>query len=293
MGSKQSYYTARLMVDRNKVDDCFRAYAYFRWADDVVDDPLCSNDTRISFINRQRELIESLYAGEWPESLTIEEEIIADLISNNRSDSDGLRSFIENFLAVIEFDAHRKGRVISQKELDWYSGSLGKSVTDGIQYFIGNGAIYPEGDNRYLAATAAHITHMLRDMVQDVAEGFINIPGEYLEEHDLKPGGTSNPIFKTWVRAQVELARRYFLEGKEYLDELNVLRCKIVAYWYCARFERVLDMIQADDYELRPEYNERRRLGAWIHTAWLAAVITIKHFAKHILPQSQFSSARD
>ena len=36
--SKQSYYTARLLVDRDLVDDCCRAYGYFRWADDVVDE---------------------------------------------------------------------------------------------------------------------------------------------------------------------------------------------------------------------------------------------------------------
>ena len=30
-GSIQTYFTARLMVDRDLVDDFFRAYAYFRW----------------------------------------------------------------------------------------------------------------------------------------------------------------------------------------------------------------------------------------------------------------------
>ena len=35
--SKQSYLTARLLADRDLVDDCLRAYAYFRWVDDMVD----------------------------------------------------------------------------------------------------------------------------------------------------------------------------------------------------------------------------------------------------------------
>jgi len=34
--SKQSYYTARLMVDKDLEVDCFRAYGYFRWVDDMV-----------------------------------------------------------------------------------------------------------------------------------------------------------------------------------------------------------------------------------------------------------------
>ncbi len=35
--SKQSYLTARLLADRDLADDCLRAYAYFRWADDRID----------------------------------------------------------------------------------------------------------------------------------------------------------------------------------------------------------------------------------------------------------------
>lgn len=36
-GSKQAYYTARLMVDKDLVNDFNRAYAYFRWLDDIID----------------------------------------------------------------------------------------------------------------------------------------------------------------------------------------------------------------------------------------------------------------
>ena len=38
--SKQTYYTIRLLVDRDLVPDAYRAYAYFRWVDDVLDAPL-------------------------------------------------------------------------------------------------------------------------------------------------------------------------------------------------------------------------------------------------------------
>ncbi len=52
------------------------------------------------------------------------------------------------------------------------------------------------------------------------------------------------------------MARGFFGEGKCYLDDLDVLRCKIVGYWYCARFEGVLDVIQSEGYVLRAGYNE-------------------------------------
>ena len=83
-GSKQTYYTARLMVDKDLVDYFYRAYAYFRWADDIIDAPASvdaaasvgavasvdglsqSGDERITFIRRQRELIDRLYRKEQP-----------------------------------------------------------------------------------------------------------------------------------------------------------------------------------------------------------------------------------
>ena len=278
--SKQTYYTALLMVDKGLTNDFCRGYAYFRWADDVVDVSSQSRDDGISFIRRQSELIERLYRNSRPDDLTPEEEMVADLICHDEEENSGLQSFIRNLLAVLEFDACRKGRLITQQELTSYSNRLGKSVTDGLQYFIGNGHPYPAADNRCLAATAAHITHMLRDMVPDTADGYINIPCEYLEGHSIGPEDVDSPPFRAWVRGRVEQGRQYFREGKGYLDQLDVLRCKIVGYWYCARFEGVLDAIERDGYALRTVYNERRRLSSWLKMAWLAVSVTLRHIAR-------------
>jgi len=279
-GSKQTYYTARLMVDKELVNDFYRAYAYFRWVDDVVDDSSRSDDERISFVRRQRELIDRLYGDERLDHLTPEEEMVAHLISHDRGENSGLQSFIRNMLAIIEFDAYRKGRLISQQELTWYLDCLGKSVTDGLQHFIGNGHLYPATDNRCLAAVASHITHLLRDTLPDTANGFINIPREYVEAHGISPENVDSPPFRAWVRSRVELARQYYREGRRYLNELDVLRCRIVGHWYCARFEGVLDGIERDGYILRPAYNERRKLSAWVRFAWLAISVTLRYIAR-------------
>ncbi|MCP4167232.1 MAG: squalene/phytoene synthase family protein [Chloroflexi bacterium] len=280
--SKQTYLTARLMVDKDMADDCFRAYAYFRWADDVVDVSSQSKEDRIAFISRQRVLIDRMYRNKRPHDLSPEEEMVTDLISHDKGKNSGLRSFIYNFLAVVEFDAHRKGRPINEDELTWYSSCLGKAVTDCIQYFIGHGHPYATTENRYLAATAAHITHMLRDMVEDTADGYINIPYEYLEAHDIVPEDIDSPPFRAWVRAQVEQAREYFREGKRYLDEVDVLRCKVAGYWYCARFEIILDSIEGDEYILRAEYSERHKRSAWLKMAWIAVSLSLRHVVRRM-----------
>lgn len=280
--SKQSYYTALFMADNGLENDCLRAYAYFRWADDVVDVYCDSRDECISFIVGQRRLVERLCKGERPDDLAPEEEMIADLIGHDNGEESGLKSFIHTFLEVLEFDARRRERPISQAELDWYSAALGESVTDAIQYFVGNGTPYLEDDGRYLAATAAHITHMLRDMVEDVTEGFVNIPQEYLESHGLDPEDVTDPQFRIWVRERVRLARDLFREGKRYLDELPVLRCKIVAYWYCARFECVLDAIERDGYILREVYDERHSLSTRLKLLRLAISLSLRHVVRSL-----------
>jgi phytoene/squalene synthetase len=280
--SKQTYYTARMMVDRDLVDDFFRAYAYFRWADDVIDIHARSEEERISFIERQRAIIEGLYHHEVTNDLAPEERMAADLIRNDRQEGSGLQSFVRNMLAIIEFDAYRRGRLISQEELAWYTNRLGASVTDGILHFVGNGHPYSRNESRYLAATAAHITHLLRDMVRDTSDGFINIPREYLAMHDIHPDDVDSPPYRIWVRERVHHARKYFAEGKIYLNELEVLRAKIVGHWYCARFEAVLDTIERDEYLLRETYDERRRISTWLRIGWMGIYVTIRHFGRRL-----------
>jgi phytoene/squalene synthetase len=262
------------MVDKSLVSDFFKAYAYFRWADDIIDVTSRSREARLSFAKRQRKLIDRLYQNVRPADLEPEEELLADLIQHAKGVGGGLRSFIENMFAVIEFDAYRKGAAITSSELTWYSDRLSQSVTDGLQYFIGNKSPYPAGDGRFLAATAAHIAHLLRDMIPDMADGFINIPEEYLKEQGISPKDVDSPPFQAWVRTRVDQAREYFREGKRYLDSLEVLRCKIAGYWYCARFERILDVIERDGYTLRAAYDTR---FDWLRMLWLGAILTFQH----------------
>ena len=280
--SKQSYLTARLLADRDLMDDCLRAYAYFRWADDRIDISLSGSTERTVFIERQKSLINSLYQGLRPDDLSPEEAMLADLIAFDRAPDSGLRSFIRNFMSILEFDAHRHGRMSSRHELAAYTTCLATAVMDGIQYFIGNDHPYPMTHNRTLAVTGAHITHMLRDMLEDCSAGLVNIPAEYLEVHGTDVKNVNSERFRLWVHEQVELARYCFQEGKAYIDSLDVLRCKLAGVWYCARFECVLNAIERDGYCLRAEYQERHALKTWLEMTRLGAVTIWKHCARRI-----------
>jgi phytoene/squalene synthetase len=280
--SKQSYITARLLADRDLADDCLRAYAYFRWADDLIDIVLQSSDERAAFIVRQQALIERLYRGERPVDLCPEEAMLADLVAHDRGPDSGLRSFIRNFMAVIAFDAGRNGHPVSRRELSAYTVCLGTAVMDGLLYFIANGHPYPRSPERNQAVIGAHLTHMLRDTLEDLPVGFINIPIEDIQSHGICLEDVESEPFRLWVREQVEQARSCFREGKGYIDSLDVLRAKLAGVWYCARFERILDVIERDDFVLRSEYPERHCLKAWLRMVQLGFGVAIGHLASRI-----------
>ncbi len=275
--SLQSYLTMKLLVDKDLVEDSYRAYAYFRWADDMVDKLSASNEEREAFIHGQRTLIEALYRGEVPQTLDRMEAMMANLIRNDRGPNSRLRSYIENFLWIIEFDATRNGRRITGAELREYSDRLAIAVTDAILYFIGNGHLYPEDMHRTSAARAAHMVHMLRDFRDDVPAGYWNIPREVLETHGIRPEETDHPAFREWVRERVAEAREDFRLGKAYIDSLDVFRTKLAASWYCARFEHLLDTIEADGYRLRKDYPRSHGLRSWLRMLGVGVRVTVRH----------------
>jgi phytoene/squalene synthetase len=171
-------------------------------------------------------------------------------------------------MAVMAFDADRKGRLISQQELDDYTRHLATAVTEALHYFIGHNQFAPHDETRYLAVTAAHITHMLRDTCEDIAAGYYNIPCEFIEAHGIAPQDVKSSAYREWVRSRVQLARDYFHIGKTYLSQVENRRCCMAGYAYMARFAGVLDAIEREGYQLRPEYRERKTLRGGLNMGW-------------------------
>ncbi len=273
--SKQTYYTVRFLVDRDRMADAYRAYAYFRWVDDTIDRETAGQEELLAFLARQKALLDGCYQGRWPATLAAEEELLVRLVRDNRSEGDGLYAYLENMMAVMVFDAERRGRFISQAELDAYTRWLAVAVTEALHHFIGHDYHSPQGNERYLAAKAAHITHMLRDTVEDIDAGYYNVPGELLMAQGITPGDLASEPYRRWVKGRVQLARAYFEAGKRYLAHVENLRCRLAGCAYIARFEGVLDAIQRDGYLLRAGYPGCAGAPALIGAVRLAVALTI------------------
>ena len=300
--SKQTYYTIRFLVDRERVADAYRAYAYFRWVDDTLDagEDLAQSgivsrrheveaDERINFLERQKSLLEKCYQGEAPPDATIEENMLIELVRHDHEKNSGLQSYLRNMMQVMEFDARRRGRLISQNELNQYTHWLASAVTEAMHYFIGHNCFSPHDETRYLAVSAAHITHMLRDTFDDIQAGYYNIPHEVLEANHIGPQDVQSDAYRAWVKSRVLLAREYFKAGKGYFARIQNPRCCLASLAYIARFEWLLDTMEREGYSLRPQYNERKSVGTGLRMSWLMFSSMINLRAVDALPQSDVS----
>jgi phytoene/squalene synthetase len=276
--SKQSYYIIRCLVDRDRVEDAFRAYGYFRWVDDILDAGSVSGSAlgeieaseRLAFLTRQKTLLETCYRGEEPREVNLHEHMLVELVRHDPQKNSGLRDYLYNMMLVMDFDARRRGRLISQVELNEYTRCLAVAVTEALHYFVGYKCYTPDDDARYLAVSAAHITHMLRDTYADVQAGYYNIPREVLEANHIEPQDVHSHAYRLWVKSRVNLACQYFAAGRVYFQRVQNPRCRLACYAYIARFDWLLDTIEREGFFLRPEYHERKSLAIRLRIVWLA-----------------------
>ncbi len=268
--SKQTYYTIRFLVDRDLTADAYRAYGYFRWVDDTLDQSGMGKRERLTFVERQQSLVDQCYRGEWPHHPSDEESLLVEMIRSERGKRSGLQSYIRSMMAVMSFDAERRGQLISEAELAQYTHSLAVAVTEAMHYFIGHECKAPQGQTRYLAVSGAHITHMLRDTLEDVEAGYFNIPREIVEAQHIDPRDVHSEPYRNWIKSRVGLAWACFKSGRDYLAQVENPRCRMAGFAYAARFETVLSAIERDDYHLRPAYPECKSLPTAIGMVWSA-----------------------
>ncbi len=285
--SQQTYYTIRLLADRERAEDAYRAYGYFRWVDDVIDAGSGTRSEKLAFVERQQSLLESCYRGELPLEVTVEEQMLVDLVRADVEPNSGLQLYLRNMMTVMVFDANRRGKVISQAELSDYSHKLAVAVTEALYYFIGHDCPSPKHEARYMAVTAAHIVHMLRDALEDVEDGYYNVSSEYLSARGIAPQDVKSQAYREWVCGRVQLARAYFTLARECTAQVRNWRCRLAGFAYTARFEWMLRAIEKDHYCLRSEYPERKSWQAGLWMAWsaLRAVFTLPTFTQKLAPQ--------
>lgn len=135
-------------------------------------------------------------------------------------------------------------------------------------YFLGRNDASPFNAERYQAVCGAHITHMLRDLLDDIDHGYINLPEEILDAQSISLDDLHSREFRMWVLERVRLAQHCFTVGRRYFSRVKDFRCRLAAYAYLARFEWVLKTIEHEGYILRRSYPERKSWRAAVWMGW-------------------------
>jgi phytoene/squalene synthetase len=138
-----------------------------------------------------------------------------------------------------------------------------------MHHFIGHGAFAPRDETRYLAASGAHVLHMLRDTYDDARAGYFNVPREVLEANAIGPHDVHSDAYRAWVKSRVELARAYFDAGRAYYARVQNPRHRLAGLAYMARFEWLMETLEREGFSLRPRYDEKRSLATGLRMSWL------------------------
>jgi phytoene/squalene synthetase len=259
--SSQTYHTIRLLVDPARREDAFRAYAYFRWVDDVVDRAAdgtgwdeAHRHAATAFLARQQCVLDRALDGASVSPGDAHEGMLIELLDHDRDPA--LQVYLRQMMRVMDFDVRRRGAIVTSDQLETYTHALAVAVTEAMHHFIGHGCRAPQEGIRYLAVTGAHILHMLRDTYQDLAAGYINVPEEVLAARGIAPTDVLSAPYRDWVATRVRLARRCLRAGRHYFARCASSRYRIAGLAYIARFELLADQLVRDGFRIRTAYPE-------------------------------------
>jgi phytoene/squalene synthetase len=246
--------------------------------DDILDASSGSETGRKVFLERQKSLLQRCYQGQTVDDVNSQEQMLVALIQHDTETNSGLQLYLRNMMQVMEFDTRRRGTMISEHELSDYTRWLAIAVMEAIHHFIGHNDFAPQDETRYLAVSAAHIIHMLRDTFDDMQLGYYNVPREILDRNRIGPQDVQSAAYRSWIRDRVLLSRKYFRAGKRYFARVENPRCRLACFAYIARFEWLLDTFEREGYCLRPQYNERKSLSTGLQMVWqtLASMIDFR-----------------
>ncbi len=195
-------------------------YAYFRWADDIVDAPGRDASAVASFVAEQEAL---RVAARAPEGLN--EEALGEALRLEPR----LRGVASMMAQALVFDARRNSDPMSRADLDRQVRRVGDSYLKAVWICLGDAGEPPGGVA--LLARAATRVHLLRDHGLDLALGYDN----------RQPDAAGAPIpTGEWAAALASQARAEFRSGRDALGSVPRWRTRWLLRLWAWRYERAL-----------------------------------------------------
>jgi hypothetical protein len=240
-----TYVLVRLFCRRDDRMIAYQLYQYFRQCDDHVDDPERGQAEKISFINTQRRLIDEMYNGDFKS-----DPHLASIIKYDLNHQNSFRDLFHEMFDVFEFDVRRRNKPSDAGSLIKYSLKLSRAYTTLLIMFLN--PQYKISEHDIQLAHGCHLVHMLRDFYEDQKLGYLNIPGEDLDNLDLD--NPHSESFRNWVKQRVVFTGEKLGNGKILLTSTPYIRIQLIALLYCFRYQTILRQLKENGFALKPKY---------------------------------------
>ncbi|GDX80775.1 hypothetical protein LBMAG42_25860 [Deltaproteobacteria bacterium] len=199
-----------------------RLYAYFRWADDVVDAPGRRQAEVALFVERQMLVVAGRTAPKTPGEHAIRAVL---------DGQDGVRllAVVEEMLAALRFDTDRGPAPIPADALLAQAARVGGAFVNAVWICAGEPGALPVGVDQL--AEAACLAHVIRDREIDRALGYENRPAS----------ASGAPVDEAeWIRALTADADARFGKGETSLSAPMRWRTRWLLRQYAERYRRAL-----------------------------------------------------
>jgi phytoene/squalene synthetase len=233
--SPATWLLLRVLGTRWGAGRFFLVYAYFRWADDIVDAPGRDPERVQAFMQRQERLTEQLIAGVG-EPVEPAERCLHQALAS--SSDPGLVSAVRQMTGALCFDAWRGPEPITAGQLQAQIQRVGDAYTQALLHAAEVSGPVPPAV--FLLARAATGTHHLRDLLLDQELGYNNLPVDHARSVGVSAEGLAPRDLGAYVAWRAPGLRAWFDQGLAALPELP-WRARLLLRAFAWRYRRKLD----------------------------------------------------
>lgn len=279
--SPKAKFILDLIVEKNIRGYLNLCYAYLRWVDDFVDNPQNNITEKISFVGRQKRLIDDFCLSKQAAQISIEESFLFHFIKFALSrQKTFLIDALKMMVHTIEMDALRleHNGVYDKEEMKSYIEKNSKAFFDIITWFVAPDNPYTS-QNIYCGKFATRL-FMLRDFEDDVKIGLINITKEDLELYELDVHNLYvNKNLNKWAEQQFnEIIEQLFIEAQTV--KFFPFKLKFFNYYSQIYYLPKLLRIKAYNFNLRkaPSKKIKNEIKVYAHFGIISIKLLITEF---------------
>ncbi|NWF90439.1 MAG: hypothetical protein HXY50_13380 [Ignavibacteriaceae bacterium] len=258
-------------VEKHKRGYLNLSFAYLRWVDDFVDNPNIAVSDKEKLVNRQKFLIQQYAKKHFEEYKLPEEAFLYHFIEYaNKVNAQILINAAKKMVEAIGMDVDRlKGDgIFSEAELNFYINTLSKALYDIIIYFFLPGQ-YQSVQNVLTGRFQAR-AFMMRDIIEDIDAGFINIPREDINKFKLDINSIKEKRnLEHWLEKEIDHILKLLIDEAE---EANLLPTKFKIFMYYSHLYYLPKIFRLKEYSFNPLLAAQQKkitneLKAYLHSA--------------------------